>query len=635
MFFSQNHRGTTTSGQCYVFGPFRLDTRDRLLLRDGKPISLPPKVTETLLLLLDQAGHVVEKEEILTRVWPDTFVEEASLAQNISLLRKALGQSHEDHTYIETIPRRGYRFVAPVELTAAPAAVDRTGRIRAISAMAALLAGALTVLILYLQQQPPQEPPLRTPKTMAVLPFEPIGTTAADEHLGLGLADTLITKLANIREVTVRPTSSVRRYAGSDQPRDLLKAGRELQVDSLLEGTVQRSGERVRVSVQLIRVRDGTPLWTGIFQEKFTDIFAVQDSISEQVAKALALKLTSHERRRMQKRDTENVEAYEAYLKGRFFWNKRTADGFKKAVDHFNHAIELDPLYALAYAGLADCYNLFNNYDLAPATETGPKAKAAALKALEIDPELAEAHTSLALVREVYDFDQIGADESYRKSIELNPNYSTAHHWYGLFLVQMGRTDDAISHLRRAHELDPLSGIINVGVAWAYYFARQHDRAIEVSKQNVDLAPDFWPAHLVLGWAYEQKGRFPEARDEFARAIELSSRNTLPLASLAHLHAVSGNAAKARRILEELSTMSRQRYISPYFPAAIYAGLQKKEDALQWLERAHRERAYWLISIQVNPWFDGLRQEPRFQDLQNRLGFTAYRDRFPRPRPTS
>ena len=219
MFFSQNHRGTTTSGQCYVFGPFRLDTRDRLLLRDGKPISLPPKVTETLLLLLDQAGHVVEKEEILTRVWPDTFVEEASLAQNISLLRKALGQSHEDHTYIETIPRRGYRFVAPVELTAAPAAVDRTGRVRAISALAALLAGALTVLILYWQQQPSSEPPLRTPKTMAVLPFEPIGTTAADEHLGLGLADTLITKLANIREVTVRPTSSVRRYAGSDQPR--------------------------------------------------------------------------------------------------------------------------------------------------------------------------------------------------------------------------------------------------------------------------------------------------------------------------------------------------------------------------------------------------------------------------------
>ncbi|HMC23349.1 MAG TPA: tetratricopeptide repeat protein, partial [Thermoanaerobaculia bacterium] len=564
-----------------------------------------------------------------------TFVEEASLAQNISLLRKALGQSHEDHTYIETIPRRGYRFVAPVELTAAPAVVDRTGRVRAISALAALLAGALTVLILYWQQQPSSEPPLRTPKTMAVLPFEPIGTTAADEHLGLGLADTLITKLANIREVTVRPTSSVRRYAGSDQPRDLLKAGRELQVDSVLEGTVQRAGERVRVSVQLIRVRDGTPLWTGIFQEKFTDIFAVQDSISEQVAKALALKLTSHERRRMQKRDTENVEAYEAYLKGRFFWNKRTADGFKKAVDHFNHAIELDPLYALAYAGLADCYNLFNNYDLAPATETGPKAKAAALKALEIDPELAEAHTSLALVREVYDFDQIGADESYRKSIELNPNYSTAHHWYGLFLVQMGRTDDAISHLRRAHELDPLSGIINVGVAWAYYFARQHDRAIEVSKQNVDLAPDFWPAHLVLGWAYEQKGRFSEARDEFTRAIELSGRNTLPLASLGHLHAVSGNESEARRILAELNTLSRQRYISPYFPAAIYAGLRKKEDALQWLERAHRERAYWLISIQVNPWFDGLRQEPRFQDLQNRLGFTAYRDRFPRPRPTS
>ncbi|HEY0593403.1 MAG TPA: tetratricopeptide repeat protein, partial [Thermoanaerobaculia bacterium] len=434
---------------------------------------------------------------------------------------------------------------------------------------------------------------------------------------------------ANIRQVTVRPTSAVRKYAAASARRDPVAAGRELAVDSVLEGSVQRSGDRVRVTLQLIRIPEGTPLWSGTFDERFTDIFSVQDSVADQVIEALELTLTARERVRLERRETTDVDAYEAYLRGRFFWNKRTEEGFTRAVEHFTRAIELDPLYAQAYVGLADCYNLFNNYDLAPATETAPKAKAAALKALEIDPESAEAYTSLALVQEVWDFDQIAADRSYRRAIELNPNYSTAHHWYGLFLVQMGRSDDAIAHLHRAKELDPLSNIIGVGLAWAYYFARRYDGAIEIAEKLIAVAPDFWPAHLVLGWACEQTGRVDEARQEFTRAIELSGGNTLPTASLAHLHAVSGDEAAATRMLGEIDARSRRRYVSSFFPAVIYAGLGRREEAFAWLERAHRERAYWLISIHVNPWFDPLRDDPRFHDLERRLGFTAFGRRFP------
>jgi len=604
----------------YEFGPFRLDARDKLLLREGKPVALPPKVSETLVLLLRRAGHVVEKDEILKIIWPDTFVEEASLTQNISILRKALGES-EDHHYIETIPKRGYRFVAPVRLLDQREA-PWTARRRFIPLITLAAAVAALAVLPYLKRETSAVATPPPSRSIAVLPLVPIGAPTSDEYLGLGIADALITKLANLQQITVRPTSSVRKFVGSK--RDAVAAGRELAVESVMDGSIQRAAGRVRVTMQLIRVADGTPLWTGSFDEKFTDLLSVQDAIADSVTKALALSLTARDRIRLKKRDTDDVEAYESYLRGRFYWNKRTEEGFTKAVVHFTRAIELDPLYARAYAGLADCYNLFNNYDLAPATETGPKAKAAALKALEIDSELAEAHTSLALVREVYDFDQIAADQSYRRAIELNPNYSTAHHWYGLFLVQMGRTEEAIQHLQRARDLDPLSNIISVGVAWAHYFARQHERAIEISRKNIEVVPDFWPAHLVLGWSYEQTGKFEEARNQFNRAIDLSGRNTLPLASLGHLHAISGKQRDALRILAEIEARSRERYVSAYFPAAIQAGLGRKAEALAWLDRAERERAYWLISIHVNPWFDGLRDEPRFQQLERNLGFQAF-----------
>jgi DNA-binding winged helix-turn-helix (wHTH) protein/TolB-like protein/Flp pilus assembly protein TadD len=624
--------------ELFEFGPFRIDRQDRLLLRDARPLHLPPKAVEILILLLENAGHVVDKDRLISTAWPDTFVEEANLAQNISLLRKTLGDEAERPAFIETIPKRGYRFVAPVRLaggggetvvvrdTARVAAADRSeepaapqraaGRRRIILLAGAALAAGLAASF-WIGRRPAPVPSADV-RSIAVLPLVPLGPQKED-YIGLGMADAVITKLANIRQITVRPTSAVRRYASGE--RDLRAIGRELGVDAVLEGSIQQSGDRFRITVQLLDVRSGATVWTGKFDEALPSLFALQDAISEEVAQALALRLTSEEKRRLAQRYTQNPEAYQLYLKGRFHWNKRSEEGLKRAIDHFNGAIEKDPLYALAYAGLADCYNLFNNYDLYPATESGPRAKAAALKALQLDPDLAEAHTALALAQEVYDYDQEASERSYRRAIELNPNYSTAHHWYGLYLVQMGRTQPALSELQRARELDPLSLPINVGVAWAHYFARDNDKAMDHSLRNLELADTFWPSRLVLGWAYEQKGRHAEAEQEFTRALELSEGSTLPLASLGHLYAVTGKREKAREVLAQLDRRARDRYVSAYFRAAIYTGLGDRERALAWLEKAYEERAYWLISIKVNPWFDPLRSEPRFQRVQERIGF--------------
>jgi tetratricopeptide (TPR) repeat protein len=411
----------------------------------------------------------------------------------------------------------------------------------------------------------------------------------------------------------------VRRYTATEQ--DPVKIGRELGVDAVLEGSFQQSGDRFRVTLQLVRVSDGTPFWTEKFDEKFTDIFSVQDSISKRVADALALSLTHDERRQLAKHHTDNPEAFRSYLRGRFYWNKRTEEGLRKGVEHFDRAIEQDPLYALAYAGLADCYNLLNNYDVLPATECIPKARQAAMRALEIDETLAEAHTSLALVKEAYEWDQAGAEREYKRAIELNPNYSTAHHWNGLFLVQMGRPDEGIPEIVRAREIEPTSLIINVGEAWGLYYSRQPDKSIDQSLKTLELDPNFWAAHLVLGWAYESKGRYNQAIDEMEKAIKLSGRNTLAIASLGHLYGEAGRTAEAVGVLNELTARSKQRYVSSYFYAAVNAGLGDKNRAMVWLERAYEERSYWLISIKVNPWFDKLRSEPLFGDLERRIGF--------------
>ncbi len=502
----------------YAFGPFLLDTRERRLLRDGKVVPLTLKAFDLLRVLVENQGHLLRKEELLAQVWPDAIVEENNLTVTIAALRKALDEGPADRRYIETVPRRGYRFVADFHPSAepAPAAPSRRGRAArplALAAVVMALAAAAALAWLWRHSPPAGNAPVRS---MAVLPFRSL--TNDGEYLGLGMADALITRLGRT-SLLVRSTGAVQKYAVPGL--DPVAAGRELQVDSVLEGSIQTSGDQLRTTVRLLRVGDGSTLWAGTFDERLPDIFSVQDSISQRVVEALALQLTEAQRSRLTRRDTSDSEAYQLYLRGRFFWNKRTRDGFERGVASFRQAVAKDPAYALAYAGLADSHIGMTFYHYASPHAAMPLAREAAQKALEIDDSLAEAHASLAHVKTNYEWDWAEAERLSRKAIALEPDYATAHQWYGVhYLAPMGRLEEAIAETRRAQQLDPLSAVFNAFVGASLYFARRYDEAIDECRKTIDLHPDFGVAHWYLGRAYLQKrqdprgsGRAPESRD--------------------------------------------------------------------------------------------------------------------------
>jgi DNA-binding winged helix-turn-helix (wHTH) protein/TolB-like protein len=637
--------------QFYEFDRFRLDTVKRTLLREGEPVPLMPKAFDTLLALVQNSGRVLEKDELMQTLWPDTIVEENNLTQNISALRKALGESPTEHRYIVTIPGRGYRFVANVkevgeegaelileEHTSSRAVIEeeetQTSDLRLQTSdlvspshrrsivpmpsrlIVVLLVGLIASLI-YVWHSSQTKPPETgvAVRSIAVLPFKPLSTDGSDEHLGLGMADTLITKLSNLRQLVVRPTSAVRKYTSPEQ--DPVAAGREQKVEAVLEGSIQRSGEKIRVTVRLLKVRDGRPLWAyQCSEQQCTDLFAVQDSISEEVAQALLLALTGEEKKRLTKHYTENAEAYEAYLKGRYFWNKRTAEGFQKAIDYFQKAIDIDPNYALAYAGLADSYILMKIFNYPQTGETlqglEAKARAAAERSLEIDDTLAEAHTSLGLIG--------GIEREYKRAIELNPNYATAHHWYALYLSDRGRFDEAIAEIRRAQEIDPLSLVINSDIGIVYIAGRQYDQAIEHFKKAIEMDPNYPDAHAMLGWAYVLKGMYDEGIPEFQKAGALFGGAIVPI-GLIYAHGISGNKREALKLLAKLKRLTKQDHTQIRWAhwVLIHIGLGEKDKAFEALERAYREGEN--IKPMLNaPASDPLRSDPRFTDLLRRVG---------------
>jgi DNA-binding winged helix-turn-helix (wHTH) protein/TolB-like protein len=508
----------------YEFGPFRLDAAERLLLRDHEVIPLQPKVLDLLLVLVERRGHLLEKDELMSAVWPDTLVEEANLANNISILRKSLGENGQQ--FIETVPKRGYRFVAPVQEKAVePAGIEdppsqtmavgveqqaeplswpsawdlgrwirsRPGLIATLIILPLIGIAGLTISW-YLRRQPAS--PIVAIKSIAVLPFKPLNRSPDDEYLGLGLADAVITGLSGTGKIIVRPTSAVGRYTAPDQ--DPIAAGREQRVDAVLESSIWRSGDKVRVTARLLNVRDGVPLWSYQCEEFCTDIFSVQTLISERMAEALMSQLTGEKRARLTKHYTENREANRLYLQGRFYWNKRTEEGLKKGIEYFQEAIDKDLNYALAYAGLADCYAILANFYGDP-HELFPRAKAYAARALEIDETLAEAHTTLAGIKFHDDWDWSGAETGYKRAIELNPGYATAHQRYSLFLICMGRTEESLARIKRALELDPVSLSINSSLGWRLYFARQYDQAIEHLQKTLEMDPNYPGTNERLG----------------------------------------------------------------------------------------------------------------------------------------
>lgn len=513
---------TTQARRLYNFGPFQLDTVTQVLRRDGKSVPLKPKLLELLILLIESSGRVIRKDELIKHFWPDTFVEESNLPISVCELRKALGEVHGERQYIETVPRRGYRFVARVsEAGDTSVQADSGGRIAEVTSNGA--AGWAK-------------------GTIAVLPFKAIGATG-DQYLGLGMADALITRLSNLRQITIRPTSSVRKY---DREQDPVVAGRDLRVEWVLEGSVQKSGKRIRATVQLVSVGDGLSLWAETFDEKFTNIFAVEDSISKHVAAAVAPKLSVAERRHLAKRHTENAEAYQEYLKGRYFLEKRTEAGFRKAIGCFERAIQIDPSFALAYSGLADCYLFLHSHSRGPSGLLA-EAKEKTLEALRLDENLGEAHASLAELS-FYDWDWSGAEREFKRTLELNSNYPAAHHWYSVFLRAMGRFDEAMAESRKAQQLDPVSLSVNTQMGSLLYVSGRFDEAIEQLLQVVELDANYPNSHFYLGLAYEAKGMYDEAIREYDLAISLSGADPELTTCLAAVYALSGRRTEARMI---------------------------------------------------------------------------------------
>jgi len=615
------------SNHTFQFGPFELDADEHVLRRDGQPLALTPKAVETLFVLVEGRGRIVEKRELLDRVWPNTFVEEGTLVQNIFTLRKALANGAEGQVYIETVPRRGYRFAANVmesrshqqdergagqEVKGAAAEKLNGGRNRHTQRSMAVtvlvvsgLAVMAAVLILFLRSN---HGALATasnasPRSLAVLPFKSIGSTDVDEYLGLGMADALIVRLAATKQIKVRPTNSVRKY--NEPGQDPLRARRALQPDSLLDGNFQISGDRIRVTVQLLNVSDGKALWSGTFDNYIKDIFTVQDSISTQVASSIGVTLMARD---APNHYASNSEAYQAYLKGRYFWAKRTGESRERAIQYFDDAIRIDPSYALAYSGRAEAR--IGRWTVADFR----MAKADALNAVKLDPALAEGFVSKG-VAELHLAEWAECRQSLARAIELDPNNANAHLWMGCYLRAIGQLEDAVDEARRSVELDPLSVVNNLTYGVTLYAAHNYDEALRQYQNALEIdGSDYW-ARLRVAELYTMMGRYNDAFAEYQRMLGAAGGGGAALYRLAYAWAAGGRAEQARRIIDEY------RGGPSYDVALVCVALREYNRAFDLLTRLlDSGDGNLIVNLKTDPKLDPIRTDPRFQQLISRLG---------------
>jgi len=471
-----------------------------------------------------------------------------------------------------------------------------------------------------------KQPSKKKPQpSIAVLPFANLSADKEQEYFCDGMAENLINALTHVEDLRVVARASAFSFRGKEI--DVREIGRKLKVETLLEGSVRKAGSRLRISAQLVNVADGYHLWSEKYDRDIgdmccpEDIFGIQDEISLAVVDKLKVKLLGGEKAKLVKRHTKDLEAYNLYLKGRFFWNKRTEEGYQKSLEYFQQAIEKDPTYALAYVGIADCYDLLGWYDYLPPQEAFPRAKAATEKALEMDDTLAEANASRGWISANYEWDWRNAESKYKRAIELNPSYATAHQWYAEYLSYMARHNESIAQAKRAQELDPFSIIINNDLGQVLYYARQYDQAIEQLQKTLELDANFIVAHFFLAFLYAQKAMYDEALAEVQKAMDLSAGDdSLILAQLGTIYSYSGRRDEARKVLDELHQLSKQRYVSPFYIALIYMGLGQKDQAFEWLEKAYKKRDHWLETLKVHPWLDSLRSDPRFIELLKKMG---------------
>jgi serine/threonine-protein kinase len=482
----------------------------------------------------------------------------------------------------------------------------------------ALVVVAVIILQVLIQEESLSLPPGRP--SVAVLPFDDLSPQKDQEYLCDGLAETLINAFSKIKNLRVIARNSSFLFRGRE--RDVQEIGERLNIKTIIKGSLQKAGNRVRITAQLIRVDDESLLWSDQYNRELDDLFAVQDEISLAIVDKLRVQLLGEDKARIVKRHTQNFEAYNLYLKGRYFWNKRTEEGYQKSLEYFQQAIEKDPTYASAYTGIADYYNLLGYYDYLPPKEAFPKAKAAAEKALEMDETLAEAHNSLAMVKESYDWDWEGAEREYRRAIELNPNYATAHQWYAGYLGAMGKHDESITENKQAQELDPLSPIIGADLGTNFISARQYDQAITEFQKVLEMDPDYIIAHLFLGMAYAGKEMYDEAIAEVKKAQSHSDDDgSLMKVLLGVIYSLSGKKDEAKKVLNEMLELSKHSYVSPWGISLIYVGLDQKDQAFEWLEKAYEERDHWMSSLKVLPILDSIRSDPRFIALLKKMGF--------------
>jgi TolB-like protein/DNA-binding winged helix-turn-helix (wHTH) protein/Tfp pilus assembly protein PilF len=628
------------------FGVFEVHPRGGELRKHGLRIRLQEQPFQVLVMLLERAGHVVTREELQKKLWPaDTFVDfDHGLNKAVNKIRDALGDSAESPRFVETVARRGYRFLAEVKAAdqapvhspelappQRPAAetgeraefVDRPAMPqRRLSSIAWKISAfvLLAVIAAFAAWKiHSRNRPATAIHSLAVLPLESLSNDASQDYFADGMTDELISDLGQIGALRVISRTSVMGYKHARKP--LPQIARELNVDAIVEGTVLRSGDRVRITAQMIDAAADKHLWSQSYEGELKDTLALQNQVARAIADQIRINLNPQEQAALKSAKVVNPEAYESYLKGRYFWNKRTPDSLKVALAYFNQAIDEDPTYAQAYSGLADTYALLGDWQYGVMTpkEALPKAKAAAIKALELDSTLSEAHNSLAFCFDAFDWDLESAGKEFQRAIELNPGYATAHHWYAWHLSLLGRYDEAIAEMRKAKSLDPLSLIINADLAELLVIAHFYDESIIQSRKTIEMDPNFPLAHNQLAQAYLQKHMNAEAIAELQKAVELSAGCPTCIANLARAYAASGRTSEAEKLLSDLKNHSNGGYSDAAEVSMVYAALGDKDQAMHWLEIGYEQR--FNPGVLLRPGFEPLRLDPRFQDLVHRIGF--------------
>lgn len=615
----------------YEFGPFRIDSAQHLLFRSGEVISLAPKAVETLMALVENHGQLVEKESLMKAVWPDTFVEEANLTVHISALRRLFQEEANGRPYIETVPRRGYRFVAPVQerfrtesepATLAfpeppsPSSHSRISPLRLVIAAVCAIAFLSVGWVILRRRSQSFGVASRQIHSVAVLPLENLSGDPAQDYLADGLTEALVTDLAQIHALRVISRTSVMTYKGTKKK--LPEIGRELGVDAVVEGSLTRSGDRVQVFAQLIDAHRDTHLWAQTYQGNLRDLLSLQNRLAQAIVQEVGTVLTPQEKLRLTTVRLVSQESHDAYMQGRYFWNKRTPANLVKALDLFESATRLDPNSAEAYAAIGTAYLSMLGSDQFPPGEMEAKARAAAEKALSLDDTMGEPHAVFAMLKAVQEYDWKTSDAEFQRAEELDPSYVVAHHWHAFMLASRGRNEEAYAEIQKAHDLDPRNPGETTAVAFVLYWARKYDACIDAANQALQLAPDYFFALSARGECYEQLKRYDEALADYEHGLRVSPHNNGGVGRLGHLYGVLGRKSEARAQLADIAARTaKSSYVPVWQEALIWVGLGEQQRALDLLEQDQKLRTTGSLMLRDDPVFDTLRLEPRFIALIN------------------